>query len=246
MIQAIIFIILGASFALLIVFLLAPIFWNRAIYLAKQQLENYHPFSLAEVQAEYDALRAKHAVELYKINKRYKNLNKKTMLQQISLNHNQEQLHQFNNLKTQYALLEKDYHKIKSYLINDENYIADLIKGTVADEAIINKALTEIIQQKREILSLKEQNIFFKIKNISQMKAKAQKNAPNSYILTSCLTDVTSVKNEISDYAAEIIAEYLTNDLQNKKIIETFVDNYSQTKTETPSLADKISRRLIK
>ncbi|MEN2494942.1 MAG: hypothetical protein TECD_00853 [Hyphomicrobiaceae bacterium hypho_1] len=61
---------LGFLFAVLLVCVVAPIYWTRAVRLTTQRLRHSLPMNETEIRADIDNLRAQHAVSIYKLTKK--------------------------------------------------------------------------------------------------------------------------------------------------------------------------------
>ncbi|WP_336276480.1 hypothetical protein [Bartonella sp. CB178] len=92
-IQSFLFFILGVSSVCWLLVLFAPLIWRRATYFAHKFVSAQIPLSAAEMQASYDFLRAKHAVELVQNEQKYSSLQKKYSQQKIQLSQTTEQLY---------------------------------------------------------------------------------------------------------------------------------------------------------
>lgn len=63
MIEAGLYVAAGFLAALLLVMIVAPAVWRRAVFLTRKRIESSVPLTVAELQADKDRLRAEHAVE---------------------------------------------------------------------------------------------------------------------------------------------------------------------------------------
>ncbi len=77
MLESILYIALGALLAVLLVLLIAPAIWRRAVVLTRQRMEAAVPLTLTELQAEKDQLRAGHALAVRKLEEDVKRLSGK-------------------------------------------------------------------------------------------------------------------------------------------------------------------------
>ncbi len=77
MLESILYIALGALLAILVVLLIAPAIWRRAVVLTRQRMEAAVPLTLSELQAEKDQLRAGHALAVRKLEDTIKRLSDK-------------------------------------------------------------------------------------------------------------------------------------------------------------------------
>ncbi|WP_332065975.1 hypothetical protein [Bartonella sp. CB189] len=91
LIQSFLFFILGVASICWLLALFSPLIWRRAIYFAKKIVSKQTPLSVMEMQANYDFLRAQHAVELVRNEQKYNSLQKKYAQQKIKLSQITEQ-----------------------------------------------------------------------------------------------------------------------------------------------------------
>ncbi|MGF7157455.1 hypothetical protein [Bartonella heixiaziensis] len=116
LIQSFLFFILGVAFTSWLLVLFAPLIWRRALHFAHKFVSAQIPLSLTEIQANYDFLCAKHAVELVRNEQKYDSLQKKYIQQKIELSQVIEQLYRL-HLPTQctsYFPHEKETSGIKN------------------------------------------------------------------------------------------------------------------------------------
>jgi len=85
LIQSILFFILGAACASFFMLLLAPMIWRRATTLAHQAVRMEVPLSLNEVEAEHDFARARHGVEICRLEEKVSRAKKCEMEAQLAL-----------------------------------------------------------------------------------------------------------------------------------------------------------------
>ncbi|EJF94597.1 hypothetical protein ME9_00910 [Bartonella taylorii 8TBB] len=100
LIQSFLFFILGVAATSWLLVLFAPLIWRRALHFAHKVVSVQIPSSHTEIQANYDFLRAQHAVELVRCEQKYDSLQKKYAQQKIQLSQVTEQLYQL-KLSTQ-------------------------------------------------------------------------------------------------------------------------------------------------
>ncbi|WP_455476747.1 hypothetical protein [Bartonella sp. B41] len=94
LIQSLLFFILGIALASWLLVLFSPIIWSRAVHFAHKFVSAQIPSSYAEIQANYDFLRAKHSTELARNEQKYNSLQEKYAKQKIQLSQTKEQLYQ--------------------------------------------------------------------------------------------------------------------------------------------------------
>ncbi len=85
LLEIILYFSLGFLVAILLVLLVAPSIWNRAVILTKKKVENSLPLSLNEIQAEKDKLRAEFAMTARRMELGIEELRNKAAQQVIEL-----------------------------------------------------------------------------------------------------------------------------------------------------------------
>ncbi|WP_035009306.1 hypothetical protein [Bartonella vinsonii] len=93
LIQSFLFFIFGVAFTSWLLVLFAPLIWRRAVHFAHKDISAQIPLSYTEIQANYDFLRAQHAVEQAHNEQKYDCLQKKYAQQKIQLSQVTEQLY---------------------------------------------------------------------------------------------------------------------------------------------------------
>ncbi|VEJ45712.1 hypothetical protein [Bartonella vinsonii] len=93
LIQSFLFFIFGVAFTSWLLVLFAPLIWRRAIHFAQKYVSAQIPLSHTEMQANYDFLRAQHAVEQVHNEQKYDSLQKKYAQQKMQLSQLTEQLY---------------------------------------------------------------------------------------------------------------------------------------------------------
>ncbi|AGF76138.1 hypothetical protein [Bartonella vinsonii] len=93
LIQSFLFFIFGVALTSWLLVLFAPLIWRRAIHFAQKYVSAQIPLSYTEMQANYDFLRAQHAVEQAHNEQKYDSLQKKYAQQKIQLSQVTEQLY---------------------------------------------------------------------------------------------------------------------------------------------------------
>ena len=93
LIQSVLFFILGIAATTLVLILLSPAIWRRALYIARKQIAAEVPLSLTEIEADRDFLRAKQAVELVKRDEKFELLAEKYANEKRQLDHAKEELY---------------------------------------------------------------------------------------------------------------------------------------------------------
>ncbi|WP_019221383.1 hypothetical protein [Bartonella senegalensis] len=119
-IQSFLFFVLGVATTSWLLILFSPILWRRALHFAQKVVSAQIPLSLKEIQANYDFLCAKHAVELAYSEQKYQSLQKKYAQQKIQLSHTIEQLYQ-RHFPTQDT--SSSFHEKEAIAIKNENSV---------------------------------------------------------------------------------------------------------------------------
>ncbi|KEC54701.1 hypothetical protein [Bartonella koehlerae] len=109
-IQSFLFFILGVAATSWLLVIFSPLIWRKALHFAQKVVSAQIPLSLNEIQANYDFLRAQHAVELAHNEQKYEALQKKYAQQKIQLSQTIEQLYRlrFPTQNTSYSSYEKE------------------------------------------------------------------------------------------------------------------------------------------
>ncbi len=85
-IQSAMLVALGFLVAILLVLLLAPAYWHRAVRLTTQRLKQAMPLTEAEIKADKDRLRAEYAIRVHRLEAQVERSAYDTARQQIELN----------------------------------------------------------------------------------------------------------------------------------------------------------------
>ncbi|WP_019222328.1 hypothetical protein [Bartonella rattaustraliani] len=113
LIQSFLFFILGVACISWLLILFSPLIWRKALYFAHKFASAQVPLSLTEIQANYDFICAKHAVELARNEQKYDSLQKKYAQQKIQFSKIKKQLYEL-SLSAQYAADKKEASRIES------------------------------------------------------------------------------------------------------------------------------------
>ena len=93
--EAVLYFVLGFFTAGLLVLMISPTIWNRAVLLTKQKIESSVPLNLNEIQAEKDQLRAEFAMNTRRLEISIDELREKTSEQLIEINRKREEAAKF-------------------------------------------------------------------------------------------------------------------------------------------------------
>ncbi|MBD0414477.1 coiled-coil domain-containing protein [Oryzicola mucosus] len=92
MIQYVLLFVLGFLSALLLALLVAPALWRRAVRLTRNRLESTLPMTMAEIQADKDAVRADYAMAVRRLEMSLKAAQDKVLTQSVDISRYQEDL----------------------------------------------------------------------------------------------------------------------------------------------------------
>ncbi|MDI6027236.1 hypothetical protein QBK99_13645 [Corticibacterium sp. UT-5YL-CI-8] len=92
MIQYVLLFVLGFLSALLLALLVAPALWRRAVRLTRSRLESTLPMTMAEIQADKDAVRADYAMAVRRLEMSLKAAQDKVLTQAVDISRYQEDL----------------------------------------------------------------------------------------------------------------------------------------------------------
>ncbi|MEM9331786.1 MAG: hypothetical protein AAGA53_10700 [Pseudomonadota bacterium] len=98
LLEIILYFTLGFLAAILLVLLVAPTIWNRAVVLTKRKVESTLPLSLNEIQAEKDRLRAEYAMTSRRLELGIEDLRKQASKQVIELHKKRDEANRLNKV----------------------------------------------------------------------------------------------------------------------------------------------------
>lgn len=238
LIQSVLFFILGVAATTLVLILLAPAIWRRALYLAHKVLASEVPLSLTEIEADRDFLRARHAVELVDRDEKFARLAEKFDNQKRELDHVKEQLFRLSDAEHRATALAEQLSE-KSEELDNEKCVVETFKkneGKTVDEIrdlVIEKRHARMIEKTREneLLELhKEVARLNEQLEISQEAARANKIKK---------AEMNGLREEIMDMAAKFAATTAIKEGASSPIVE-LVENARGKK----SLAARIKKDL--
>ncbi|WP_295896863.1 hypothetical protein [uncultured Bartonella sp.] len=238
LIQSVLFFILGVAATTLVLILLAPAIWRRALYLARKVLASEVPMSLTEIEADRDFLRARHAVELVDRDEKFARLAEKFDNQKREFDHVKEQLFRLSDAEHRATALAEQLSE-KSEELDNEKCVVETFKkneGKTVDEIrdlVIEERHARMIEKTREneLLELhKEVARLNEQLELSQEAARANKVKK---------AEMNGLREEIMDMAAKFAATTAIKEGASSPIVE-LVENARGKK----SLAARIKKDL--
>ncbi|WP_297323005.1 hypothetical protein [uncultured Bartonella sp.] len=197
LIQSVLFFILGIAATALVLVLLAPALWRRAIYLARKAIASDLPLTLDEIEADRDFLRARQAVEIVKRDEKYDGLLAKFAHQKLELDSLKEQIYQLANIEQHARLLDEKLADTSDELANERRLVKTLhrFKGKTLNE------IRDIMKEERQA-QVDEMKKDEELKNLQQeivdlqqkLAASLRKNEKD------CMT-----KHQIDEFREEIL-----------------------------------------
>ncbi|MEM9277636.1 MAG: hypothetical protein AAGA76_03600, partial [Pseudomonadota bacterium] len=132
LLEIILYFSLGFLAAILLVLLVAPAIWNRAVVLTKQKVESTLPLSLNEIQAEKDRLRAEYAMTTRRLELGIEELRKKASTQLVELQTRRDEANRLNQSGKEHLIkiegLEKAAETMRTKLEENQEKIEGLNK----------------------------------------------------------------------------------------------------------------------
>lgn len=252
LIQSVLFFILGIAATTLVLILLAPAIWRRALYLAGKALASEVPLSLTEIEADRDFLRAKHAIELVDRDEKIARLAEKFDNQKRELDHAREELYRLSDAEHRATVLAEQLSD-KSEELDNEKLVVETLennKGKTVEEIrdlIIEERQARMIEKTRENELLELHNEVARLKQqleISQKTAKASK---------ATKAEINQLREEIMDMAANFAANTaikegasspiypLVEKVRGKKSLAARIKNDLAEKPKKPAVHGKKS-----
>lgn len=153
MIEAALYIALGALSISLLLFAVLPIVSGRARRLAINELERQAPVSLSEITAQKDQMRAKFAVDMNRQEKRVSKLQSETHQHQISAErwrgHAQGVEMEFDKLTDEYAGLKKKFMRLEQDLEKQKGIAKSALKSPTGKDTQVRLTLESEVDQLR-------------------------------------------------------------------------------------------------
>lgn len=218
LIQSVLFFILGIAATTLILILLAPAIWRRALYLARKALASEVPLSLTEIEADRDFLRAKQAVELVDRDEKIKLLEEQFDNQKRALDDAKEQLYRLSDAEHRANVLAEQLSD-KSEELDNEKLVVEALennKGKTVEEIrdlIIEERQARMMDKTRENELLELHN---EVAQLKDKLATAQKAARAN---KATKTEINQLREQIMDIAANFAAKSALEEGENSPIL---------------------------
>ncbi len=150
-IQSIMLVSLGFLLAVLLAFIVAPAYWARAARLTSERLRRSLPMSEAQIRADNDRLRARHAVQIHKLEARTETANLSLARQKVEINRRDAAI---SNLNQKVADLETDLEASKNARRVLEHTITDRVPRV---EKLLAETRNLLSQRDREMATLQSE-----------------------------------------------------------------------------------------
>ena len=111
MIQSVMLVLLGVFAAALLVLLVAPAYWRRAVRITTEKMKRTMPMTTAEIRAEKDRIRAESAIRVHRLQKKAEQLKLNEARQLIELNRRDARINEF----------DQTVRKLKADLTENQN-----------------------------------------------------------------------------------------------------------------------------
>ena len=149
-IQSAMLALLGFLVAILLVLLLAPAYWRRAVRLTTNRIKQAMPLTEAEIRADKDRLRAEYAIKVHRLEVKAEHSTLASARQQIELNRRDAAISQ----------LEGEIGRLKTSLEEHEN-ARRVLEQTITDrfpmlEQRLSVAQKQLSQRERELSTVTE------------------------------------------------------------------------------------------
>ena len=133
LLEIILYFSLGFLVAVLLMLIVTPAIWNRAVVLTRQKVESTLPLSLNEIQAEKDKLRADFAMTTRRLELGIEELRKKASEQTVELHSKRDEANRINALNKQNEIkigkLETAAESMRETLGDNHEKIENLAKN---------------------------------------------------------------------------------------------------------------------
>lgn len=153
MIQTLLSFILGFLVAGLIALLAAPVLWRRAGQLARKRMEATMPLSRAELEAEFDVLRAENAMTVRKLEMKAEALHKRTVEDLVVLNTQREHIAaltgELDVHRARIEEMESEHKELTTRLSMRESDVKSLTARLEKAEAQLKEQLSQVEELSR-------------------------------------------------------------------------------------------------
>lgn len=232
LIQSVLFFILGIAATALVLILLAPPLWRRALYLARRDIAGELPLTLTEIEADRDFLRARQAIEIVKRDEKYNSLFESFTRQKLAFDTAKEQLQRLSDVENRLHATEEKLADTTNELKNEKHVAATLhrFKGRTLKE------IRDIVRAERQaqIADTKRENELKKreievTKHEEELANSRQEIATLNEKLTACerkaesdnrvTVEIGKLREQIVDIAATFTAKVAHDEGQASPLI---------------------------
>lgn len=254
MIEAALYIALGALSISLLLFAVLPIVSGRARRLAINELERQAPVSLSEITAQKDQMRAKFAVDMNRQEKRVSKLQAETHQHQISAErwrgHAQSVEMEFDKLTDEYAATKKKFMRMEQELERQKDIAKSALKTPTGKETQARLNLESEVDQLRaekSTASVKIVSLQTEVSNAQSRVAEMERMMPSLEEL-SLRKELKSLAEDVSKFVKSSppmtrrVAEPIANEKTTRAATDpedTDSNNQDSAPTEIPKLALK-------
>lgn len=255
MIEAALYIALGALSISLLLFAVLPIVSGRARRLAINELERQAPVSLSEITAQKDQMRAKFAVDMNRQEKRVSKLQSETHQHQISAErwrgHAQGVEMEFDKLTDEYAGMKKKFMRMEQDLEKQKGIAKSALKSPTGKDTQIRLTLESEVDQ----LRAEKSTANVKIVSLQTELSNAQSRVAEMERLMPSLEEL-DLRQELKTLA-EDVSKYIKNSppmprKAEKPVAKIKVEEKSTKKPapvvveDAPALADSIPKIVLR
>ena len=212
MVTPLMLVALGFLSAVLLILLMAPIFWRRAVKLTTKRLKASLPMTMAEIGAQRDQLRADYAIQIRKLEVAHERLKEKSANQLVDLNRN----------KMEVRKLRSSIRDLRASLA-EKNSMATVLRHKVADdmprlEEDMRQLRVELSRRHRQLSELKE-TVTRQREQLTRAERAEQTQYAEAVRLRKALTSSLSATTRVNGHGeipadAELIQE-------NERLAET-------------------------
>ncbi|EJF89234.1 hypothetical protein [Bartonella tamiae] len=240
LIQSVLFFILGISVISLILILLAPVMWRRAVFIARKNLQSELPLSFEDIEHDINALRVYHAKEIARVQKNYDSLLESYTAQKIAYDEAKEQIYIYRDKKYQNDLLEDA--RIEA---EEVDLITKLDPHQQTVDEDIQKPTEKYKMPKKKRNKIKNlQNL---IERIQALENHLQKYSKKDKVIYPDADDLAKIRQEMVDVTALMTAQTALNEgcsspiytlvkqVKDQESLAAYINHYLSTANTTPS-----------
>jgi len=202
--------------------LLAPMIWRRACALSRQAVRMEIPLSLNEVEAEYDFLRASHAVEICRTQKQVTHAKAQAMAVRLAFDKAQAQICYLAPFEEEASVLQQKIIQMRL----QQQQLSQEIETQLTQRQ--QKERFKIKEQKSTIKMLKRQISALKTKllRLEQQKETWGNNQPEQTLeskgenLSLEGADLFALRQHLKQIAAQIVADIAHNQSKESSLVQ--------------------------